>query len=186
MQLYMRSKSNSGRMPVIIPEGGRISIWGNNLFVRGRLGICKLKIPEFLDLCLKNSSLYICPNRALKVSEIMLWGTYRALVSCSVIGVMFGYRHQLDLFGLGYKVSVVDGLAVFRVGTSHEISYDIPMSCVVKSITGTRLVVKSVDVAQAGSVAASLYTLRKPDAYKGKGIRWDVKPLVLKEGKKQK
>jgi large subunit ribosomal protein L6 len=116
----------------------------------------------------------------------MLWGTYRALVNCSVIGVTFGFRHQLELLGLGYKLAVINGMVVFKVGASHEIFYKIPAACLLKVITPTRLLVKSIDASRAGSITSSIYELRKPDAYKGKGIRWDVKSLFLKEGKKQK
>jgi len=186
MQLVEKARSNVGKMPIVLPEGSFISVLNNNLFIRGKLGVCKVRVPEFLDVCMKDSSLCVYPNRALKISEIMLWGTYRTLVSCAVMGVMFGFRHQLELFGLGYKVGIINGMVVLRVGTSHEISYRVPSFCLVKAITPTRLLVKSVDAAQAGSVAASLYTLRKPDTYKGKGIRWHVKPVILKEGKKQK
>lgn len=184
----MKIISNIGKLPIIIPQFVELYMVNSDyVIVKGKLGICKLKIPRVFVLARRENTMCVQPVYTMISKEMVSqWGTLRALLQNLVIGVSFGFSQTLELFGLGYKGSIELNVLKLRVGTSHELVMPMVNNVNLKMLTNTLIAIKSMNSADLGTMAYKIYQLRKPDVYKGKGVRWNMRKVILKEGKKQK
>lgn len=182
--------SRVGKKPITIPSGVTVSIGRGELEVKGPKGTLKTPIPEGVSFKQEEGSLVA--ERAN--DELAAFhGLARALANNAIVGVTEGFKKELDVVGVGYKADVQRKKIVFALGYSHPIEYPLPEGIEAKtervntktSINQyqTTITLTGIDKQKLGQVAAELNRLRKPDAYKGKGVRYADKYYRLKPGK---
>src|SRR5256714_13864357 len=182
--------SRIGKKPITIPKGVTVTIKDRELEVKGTKGLLKTPIPEGISFKQENESLVA--ERTSK-EQAALHGLARALANNAIVGVTEGFSKQMDIVGVGYKADIQGKKIVFALGYSHPIEYQLPEGIEAKaerigpktSINQyqTTITLTGIDKQKLGQVAAELNRLRKPDAYKGKGVRYADKYYRLKPGK---
>ena len=182
--------SRIGKKPITIPKGVTVAIHGSELEVKGAKGVLKTPIPEGISFKLEGEDLV-----AERTSNDLaaLHGLARALANNAIQGVTEGFSRQMDVVGVGYKADVQGRKIVFALGYSHPIEFPLPEGIEAKAERmttkgsiqqyQTTLTVSGIDKQRLGQVCADMHKLRKPDAYKGKGVRYADVPLKLKPGK---
>jgi large subunit ribosomal protein L6 len=182
--------SRIGKKPISIPKGVTVAIKAGELEVKGAKGMLKTPIPEGITFKIEGEELIA--ERASQ-EQAALHGLARALANNAVRGVTEGYSTQMDIVGVGYKADVQGRKIVFALGYSHPIEFPLPEGIEAKTERlptkasiqqyQTTLTVSGIDKQRLGQVCAEMHKLRKPDAYKGKGVRYADVPLKLKPGK---
>ena len=182
--------SRVGKKPITIPSGVTVSIGGSQLEVKGPKGTLTTPIPQ--GVTFKQEEGTLVAERAGD-DQAAFHGLARALANNAVVGVTEGFEKKLDVVGVGYKADVQGKKIVFALGYSHPIEYQLPDGIEAKaervntktSINQYQLTLtlSGIDKQSLGQVAAELNRLRKPDAYKGKGVRYADKYYKLKPGK---
>jgi large subunit ribosomal protein L6 len=182
--------SRVGKKPITIPSGVTVSISDQQLEVKGPKGTLKTPVPAGVSFKQEDGSLVA--ERASD-DQAAFHGLARALANNAIVGVTEGFKKELDVVGVGYKADVQGKKIVFALGYSHPIEYPLPEGIEAKtervntktSINQyqTTITLSGIDKQKLGQVAAELNRLRKPDAYKGKGVRYADKYYRLKPGK---
>jgi len=182
--------SRIGRKAIAIPKGVTVTIHDRELEVKGPKGSLRTPIPEGVTFKLESDHL-----QAERASDELaaLHGLARALANNAIVGVTQGFSKQMDVVGVGYKADVQAKRILFSLGYSHPIEFPLPDGVEAKAerLTTkgsiqqyqTTLTLTSIDKQKLGQVAAEMHKLRKPDAYKGKGVRYAGVPIKLKPGK---
>lgn len=182
--------SRIGKKPIAVPKGVTVTIRENELEVKGPKGTLKTPVPSGITFKVEAEQLF-----AERASDDLaaMHGLARALANNAVVGVTEGFTRQMDVVGVGYKADVQAKRILFSLGYSHPIEFPLPDGVEAKAerLTTkggiqqyqTTLTLSSIDKQKLGQVAAELHKLRKPDAYKGKGIRYADVPIKLKPGK---
>ena len=174
--------SRIGRMPVAIPSGVDVTIDGRQVTVKGPKGTLSLEVVQPIEV--KQADGTITVSRPSDEGEIRaLHGLSRSLIANMVTGVTDGYRKTLEIVGVGYRVQARGKDLEFSLGYSHPVPVSPPDGITFRVETPTRLVVEGIDKQQVGEVAANLRKLRKPDPYKGKGVRYQGEVIRRKVGK---
>jgi large subunit ribosomal protein L6 len=169
-------------MPVTIPSGVDVTINGREVTVAGPKGKLSLEVAEPIQVSQSDGVITVTrpndegPTRALH-------GLSRTLVANMVTGVTEGYRKTLEIVGVGYRVQAKGSGVEFSLGFSHPVPVNPPDGVTLRVETPTRLVVEGIDKQQVGEVAAKIRKLRKPDPYKGKGVRYAGEQIRRKVGK---
>jgi large subunit ribosomal protein L6 len=174
--------SRIGRMPVTIPSGVDVTINGREVTVTGPKGKLSLEVAEPIEVSQNDGVITVTrPNDEGNVRA--LHGLSRSLVANMVTGVTEGYRKTLEIVGVGYRVQARGSNLEFSLGFSHPVTVTPPEGITLRVETPTRLVVEGIDKQQVGEVAANIRKLRKPDPYKGKGLRYSGEHIRRKVGK---
>jgi len=174
--------SRIGRMPVTIPSGVDVTISGREVTVSGPRGRLSLEVAEPIEVSQNDGVITVTrPNDEGNVRA--LHGLSRSLVANMVTGVTEGYRKTLEIVGVGYRVQARGDNLEFSLGFSHPVTVSPPEGITLRVETPTRLVVEGIDKQQVGEVAANIRKLRKPDPYKGKGLRYSGEHIRRKVGK---
>ncbi len=182
--------SRIGKKPIAIPKGVTVAIKDAELEVKGAKGLLKTPIPQGITFKIEGEELIA--ERASN-DHAALHGLARALANNAVRGVTEGFSTQMDIVGVGYKADVQGRKIVFALGYSHPIEFPLPEGIEAKAERmttkgsiqqyQTTLTISGIDKQRLGQVCAEMHKLRKPDAYKGKGVRYAGVPLKLKPGK---
>lgn len=182
-------KSNVGKKPIICTD---VTILKNTNFflIKGKYGLLKI-IQSSLFSCIihkDDTQILFAPNSSLALSSLYssIWGTYRTLFYKAVLGVQQGYKQQVELVGIGFKGLLDKNQLVLKLGKSHEVEVAKPDNVQVRFITSNLLLLRSINLQCVRQFAFQLYKLKKPDPYKGKGIKIPNVIIYRKEGKKQK
>jgi len=174
--------SRIGRLPVTIPKGVDVTISGREVTVKGPKGQLSMELAEPIEIAKNDGVLTVTrPNDEGHVRA--LHGLSRTLVANMVTGVTEGYRKTLEIVGVGYRVQAKGSGVEFSLGYSHPVPVTPPDGVTLRVETPTRLVVEGIDKQQVGEVAAKIRKLRKPDPYKGKGVRYAGEQIRRKVGK---
>jgi large subunit ribosomal protein L6 len=176
--------SRVGRYPVILPQGVDVTLDGQALTLKGKLGTKKMTLPPLVAVEKGENSLLLSPKNTTKEARV-LWGTNRALLNNIVKGVTTGFTINLEIVGVGYRAVVQGKELVMQLGYSHEIRFTIPEGITIKCEKPTTVAIFGADKQLVGQVAAKIRSYRAPEPYKGKGIKYDNERLVRKEGKKK-
>jgi large subunit ribosomal protein L6 len=169
-------------MPVPIPSGVDVTINGREVTVTGPKGKLSLEVAEPIEVSQRDGVITVTrPNDEGNVRA--LHGLSRSLVANMVTGVTDGYRKTLEIVGVGYRVQAKGPNLEFSLGFSHPVTVSPPEGITLRVETPTRLVVEGIDKQQVGEVAANIRKLRKPDPYKGKGLRYSGEHIRRKVGK---
>ncbi|WP_185851391.1 50S ribosomal protein L6 [Blattabacterium cuenoti] len=180
--------SRIGNNPIHFPENVEIKILNNEIFIKGKLGSLDLKISDKIKLVFheKNRKLVLTRKKEDKKSK-SLHGLYRVLINNMVIGVSKGFKKELELVGIGYRVSSNGGILELNLGFSHNIMMKIPKEILIETKIekgkNPILILKSYDKQLLGMIAAKIKSFRKPEPYKGKGVRYLKEDIRRKTGK---
>jgi len=174
--------SRIGRLPIAIPSGVDVTISGRQVHVKGPKGELSLEISAPIEV--QQADGVITVTRPSDEGEIRaLHGLSRSLIANMVTGVTDGYRKTLEIVGVGYRVQAKGRDLEFALGFSHPVPVTAPDGITFRVETNTRFVVEGIDKQQVGEVAANIRKLRKPDPYKGKGVRYQGEQVRRKVGK---
>ncbi len=174
--------SRIGRMPVVIPSGVDVTISGRQVQVKGPKGELSLEVTSPIEIQQENGVITV--TRPSDEGEIRaLHGLSRSLIANMVTGVTEGYRKTMEIVGVGYRVQAKGPDLEFALGYSHPVPVQAPAGITFRVETPTRFVVEGIDKQQVGEVAANIRKLRKPDPYKGKGVRYQGEQIRRKVGK---
>lgn len=176
--------SRVGKHPVQIPADVNVALNGQAVTVKGKLGELSLDVRDDVTIEHKDNMLVVQPATQDRYT-LAQWATTRALLASMVKGVSEGFKKELELRGVGYKATVKGNELVLNLGFSHDINFPIPANITITTPTPTEVVVSGADKQVVGQVAANIRAYRKPEPYKGKGIRYKGEYIVMKEGKKK-
>jgi large subunit ribosomal protein L6 len=176
--------SRVGKHPVSIPSGVDVSLSGQTLTAKGRLGALSLVVGSEVSASIGDGTVTIIPNSDTKRSRAM-WGTTRALVENMVTGVSTGFSVNLEITGVGYRAQVQGETLNLQLGYSHDIPFPIPGDVRITCERPTAITVTGADRQRVGQIAADIRAYRPPEPYKGKGIKYATETVRRKEGKKK-
>ena len=178
--------SKIGKISISIPEKVKAVLSGNVLNIEGPLGKKSLNVDlEMFNLdIIEGKEISIKPKKVDKDSK-RLWGMNRSLINNAVIGSSAGYEKILELVGVGYRAALKDMVLNLQLGYSHDINFDIPEGIKIVVEKQTTVKVSGSDKQQVGMVCSKIKSFRKPEPYKGKGIREKGQYILRKEGKKK-
>ena len=175
--------SRIGKQPVPVPTGVDVTIDGQNLSVRGPKGTLELAIAEPITVGRNDDGAIVVSRPDDERRSRSLHGLSRTLVANLVTGVTEGYTRKMEIFGVGYRVQQKGSNLEFALGYSHPVVIEPPEGITFAVETPTKFSVAGIDKQQVGEVAAKLRKLRKPDPYKGKGVRYAGEVIRRKAGK---
>ncbi len=175
--------SRIGKQPINVPSGVQINIENRKITVKGPKGELSLDIPNAIQITHEDSLLQVNPDDKGVKQQRMKWGLIRALVANMVQGVTEGFEKKLEVNGVGYKVAVQGKKIVMQLGYSHPVEIDIPDGIEV-SVEKNIITVKGIDKYLVGEISANIRSKRKPEPYKGKGIKYSDEIIRRKAGKK--
>ncbi len=174
--------SRIGRTPVVVPSGVDVTISGRNVTVKGPKGSLRMQVAPPIEV--DHSDGVITVTRPSDEGEIRaLHGLSRSLIANMVTGVTSGYAKTMEIVGVGYRVQAKGSDLEFALGFSHPVLVSPPEGISFRVESPTRFVVEGIDKQQVGEVAANIRKLRKPDPYKGKGVRYAGEQIRRKAGK---
>ena len=176
--------SRIGKRPVDLPSGVSASVSGQTVEVKGPKGTRAFTATDDVTLAVEDNTVTITPRGASKRAR-QQWGMSRTQVANCVHGVTQGFRKELEITGVGYRAQMQGNKLVLNLGLSHDVNFDVPEGVTVTTPKQTEIVVEGIDQQQVGEVAAKIREWRKPEPYKGKGIRYKNEYIFRKEGKKK-
>jgi large subunit ribosomal protein L6 len=174
--------SRIGRTPVAIPAGVDVTISGREVTVKGPRGTLSMEVAAPIEVAQADGAITVTrPNDEGEIRA--LHGLSRSLIANMVTGVTEGFRKTLEIVGVGYRVQAKGQDLEFSLGYSHPVPVTAPEGITLRVESPTRFVVEGIDKQQVGEVAANIRKLRKPDPYKGKGVRYQGEQVRRKVGK---
>ena len=178
--------SKIGKINITIPEKVKVAINGSILNIDGPLGKQSLNIDtKVFDLDIKEGKEISIKPKKINDGIKKLWGMNRSLVNNAIIGTSSGYEKTLELTGVGYRASLQGKQLNLQLGFSHDINFDIPENIKITVEKQTIIKINGIDKQLVGTVAAKIKTFRRPEPYKGKGIKEVGQYILRKEGKKK-
>ena len=175
--------SRIGNRVLTIPAGVTVEVNDNVVTVKGPKGELSLNLVNGLNVKIEDSSLKLENTDSKKELEAM-YGTTNALISNMITGVSKGYEKSLEIIGVGYKFQVRGTTLVVSSGKSHTDELAIPSGLTVEAVSNNEITIKGISKEAVGEFAAKVRKVRKPEPYKGKGIRYKDEFIRRKEGKK--
>lgn len=176
--------SRVGKQPILIPDGVAVEVAGQTVKVKGAKGECDYTAPSCVAVSVEENTITVSRTDETKFGKAM-FGTVRSLVNNMIIGVSKGYKKELLIDGVGYKV-VMKGAnqLVLSLGYSHDIDYEIPEGIKIEvNGQGTGMSIEGIDKQLVGQVAARIRDYSPVEPYKGKGVRYSNEQVRRKEGK---
>ena len=176
--------SRVGKKPVPIPSGVTAVVEGQTVKVKGPKGALSLVLHGDVAAKVEKNEVKVDPRAETKRAQAM-WGTYRSLIENVMIGVTKGFERKLEISGVGYRAALQGKNLQVQLGYSHDIVYPIPEGITVAVPKPTEIVISGIDGQKVGHVAAEIRSFRKPEPYKGKGVKYANEFIFRKEGKKK-
>jgi len=176
--------SRVGKQPIAIPSGVTVTVTGSDLAVKGGKGEMKIRLAPEVKVEVKDGKAWVHPVSKATRARTM-WGTYRNQLNNMVKGVSAGFTVKLEIQGVGFRASADKNYLTMALGFSHEIKFAIPAGIEIKCEKPTSIAITGFDKKLVGQVAAEIRSLRKPEPYKGKGVRKEGEYVRVKEGKKK-
>ncbi|MCH8950908.1 MAG: 50S ribosomal protein L6 [Proteobacteria bacterium] len=176
--------SRIGKRPIDLPGGVTAAISGQTVEVTGPKGTRSFTATDDVDLKLADNVIRVAPRGSSKRAR-QQWGMTRTQVANLVTGVTVGFKKELAITGVGYRALLQGRVLKLQLGYSHDVEYAIPEGIEIKCAKPTEIEITGIDQQQVGQVAAEIRAWRKPEPYKGKGIRYKDEYIFRKEGKKK-
>jgi large subunit ribosomal protein L6 len=176
--------SRIGKKTVAVPSGVTASVDGQTVKVKGPKGALQYVAPDEISLVLDKGTIKVDPRNETKRARSM-WGTSRTLVSNLMTGVTKGFESKLEINGVGYRAAVQGKNLQLSLGYSHDVVFPIPEGIAIATPKPTEVVITGIDKQKVGQVAAEIRAFRKPEPYKGKGVKFANEYIFRKEGKKK-
>ena len=176
--------SRIGKKAIAVPQGIEANLKGKDLTVKGPKGTLSMTFVNDVDAKLEDGKITILPVGETKRARSM-WGMQRTLASNLIEGVVNGYTKTLLLVGVGYRAALQGKQIKLQLGFSHDVMFQIPEGIDVKCPDQTTIIISGIDKQKVGQVAAEIREWRKPEPYKGKGVKYADEYIFRKEGKKK-
>jgi large subunit ribosomal protein L6 len=176
--------SRIGKKPVAIPAGVTATIEGAEISVKGPKGTLTMPKADLISYELVEGGISVQPANETKRARAF-WGMQRTLVQNLVTGVSDGFTKTLEITGVGYRANAQGNKLKLQLGYSHDVDIDVPEGIEIKTPDQTTVEISGIDKQKVGQIAAEIRRWRKPEPYKGKGIKYDGEFIFRKEGKKK-
>lgn len=176
--------SRVAKNPIAVPAGVEVKLEASQISIKGPLGVMTRPIDGLVQITFENNTLQVAATGQSRESRAMS-GTTRALLANMVQGVAKGFEKKLTLVGVGYRAQAQGSKLNLSLGYSHPVEHEMPEGVKVETPTQTEILIKGMDKQKVGQVAADVRSYRKPEPYKGKGVRYADEVVVIKETKKK-
>ena len=176
--------SRIGKKPVELPKGVSATLSGQTIEVKGPKGTRSFTATDDVTITLDGSTVTVTPRGTSKRAR-QQWGMVRSMVENLGIGVSTGFKRELEIQGVGYRAAAAGNILKLSLGYSHEVNFEVPAGITVATPKQTEITIEGIDQQLVGQVAANIREWRKPEPYKGKGIRYKGEFIFRKEGKKK-
>jgi large subunit ribosomal protein L6 len=176
--------SRIGKKPVALPDGVSATLSGQTVQVTGPKGTLSFTATDDVTITVADSSVSISPRGHSKRAR-QQWGMSRTLVQNLVTGVTKGFKKELEITGVGYRATLDGNRLKLQLGYSHDVYFEVPEGVTVTAPKQTQVIIEGIDRQLVGQVAANIREWRKPEPYKGKGIKYKGEFIFRKEGKKK-
>ncbi|MEL6799446.1 MAG: 50S ribosomal protein L6 [Pseudomonadota bacterium] len=176
--------SRIGKRPVELPSGVEASVSGQTVSVKGPKGTREFTATDDVTISVDGNVVSVEPRGKSKRAR-QQWGMSRTMVANLVEGVSNGFKKELEISGVGYRAQMQGNTLKLSLGLSHEVNFEVPAGVTVTAPKQTEIVVEGIDQQLVGQVAANIREWRKPEPYKGKGIKYKDEYIFRKEGKKK-
>ena len=176
--------SRIGKKSVELPAGVSATVSGQTIEVKGPKGTRTFKATDDVTITVDGQSVSIMPRGSSKRAR-QQWGMSRTMVANLATGVTEGFKKELEINGVGYRAAAQGNVLKLQLGYSHEVNFDVPEGVTVTTPKQTEVIVEGIDQQLVGQVAANTREWRKPEPYKGKGIKYKGEFIFRKEGKKK-
>ena len=176
--------SRIGKKPIILPQGVTANINGQKIEIKGPNGSRVFFISKEVEINLNENQIVVKPRNLSKKSR-QHWGMNRTQIANLIEGVTTGFTKNLELNGVGYRAALQGNTLKLSLGYSHDVDFEVPESVKITVPKPTEIIVNGIDQQIVGQVAANIREKRKPEPYKGKGIRYKDEYVFAKEGKKK-
>jgi large subunit ribosomal protein L6 len=176
--------SRIGKKPVPVPSGVTATVSGQTVSVKGPKGTRQFTATDDVTIAVEDGAVTVKP-RGLSKRARQQWGMSRTQVENLVTGVTTGFKKEMEINGVGYRAAAQGKILKLSLGYSHDVEFPIPEGVTVTTPKPTEIVVEGIDQQVVGQVAANIREWRKPEPYKGKGIKYKDEFIFRKEGKKK-
>ena len=176
--------SRIGKKPVDLPGGVTATVSGQTVEVKGPKGTRSFTATDDVTLAMEDNTVTVTPRGKSKRAR-QQWGMSRTQVANLVAGVTTGFKKEMEINGVGYRAAVQGKILKLSLGYSHDVEFPIPADVTVTTPKPTEIVVEGIDQQVVGQVASNIREWRKPEPYKGKGIKYKGEFIFRKEGKKK-
>jgi large subunit ribosomal protein L6 len=176
--------SRIGKRPVPAPKGVEFKVSGQTVEAKGPKGIRRFTATDDVDLVLEDGAITVRPRGASKRAR-QQWGMTRTMVANLAQGVSEGFKKELEIQGVGYRAAVQGKVLKLSLGYSHDVDFPIPEGIEIKTAKPTEIEISGIDQQLVGEVAAQIRDWRRPEPFKGKGVRYKGEYIFRKEGKKK-
>ena len=176
--------SRIGKKSVELPAGVTATVSGQTIEVKGPKGTRSFKATDDVTITVDGQSVTVMPRGSSKRAR-QQWGMSRTMVANLATGVTEGFKKELEINGVGYRAAAQGNVLKLQLGYSHEVNFDVPEGVTVTTPKQTEVIVEGIDQQLVGQVAANIREWRKPEPYKGKGIKYKGEFIFRKEGKKK-
>ncbi|WP_299361323.1 50S ribosomal protein L6 [uncultured Paracoccus sp.] len=176
--------SRIGKKPVDLPKGVTADIKGQTIEVKGPKGTRSFTATDDVTLTAEDGAVTVTPRGTSKRAR-QQWGMTRSMVENLAVGVSEGFKKELEIQGVGYRAQMQGKTLKLALGYSHDVNFETPEGVTITAPRQTEIVVEGIDQQLVGQVAADIREWRRPEPYKGKGIRYKGEQVFRKEGKKK-
>ncbi len=176
--------SRIGKKPVELPSGVTASVSGQTIEIKGPKDTQSFTATDDVTLAVEENTVTVTPRGKSKRAR-QQWGMSRTIVANMVTGVTTGFKKELEINGVGYRAQMQGNTLKLSLGLSHEVNFEVPAGITVTTPKNTQIIVEGTDSQKVGQVAANIREWRKPEPYKGKGIKYVDEYIFRKEGKKK-
>lgn len=176
--------SRIGKKPVELPSGVSASVSGQTVEVKGPKGTRSFTATDDVTITVEDNAVVVTPRGKSKRAR-QQWGMSRTQVANLVTGVTDGFKKELEIQGVGYRAQMQGNVLKLSLGLSHDVNFEVPAGVTVTAPKPTEIIIEGIDQQEVGQVAANIREWRKPEPYKGKGIRYKDEYIFRKEGKKK-
>ena len=176
--------SRIGKKPVDLPSGVSVSLSGQTVEVKGPKGTRNFTATDDVTIAVEDNAVTITPRGSSKRAR-QQWGMSRTMIQNMVTGVTDGFKKELEINGVGYRAQMQGNVLKLNLGLSHDVDFAVPDGVTVTAPKQNEIVVEGSDEQLVGQVAANIREWRKPEPYKGKGIKYKDEYIFRKEGKKK-
>ena len=174
--------SRLGKLPITVPNGTQVNLSNGFIIVKGPKGELKQKLDSKVKIEINDNEIIVSVLEKENKEHKAVWGLFRALINNMVVGVNTGFEKKLEIKGVGYKASVAGNNLNLSLGFSHPVVFPLPAG-ISALVEGNTITISGFDKQLVGELSAQIRKLRKPEPYKGKGIRYSDEVIRRKAGK---
>lgn len=176
--------SRIGKKPVELPSGVTATVSGQTIEVKGAKATQSFTATDDVSIVVEENAVVVTPRGNSKRAR-QQWGMSRTMVANMVKGVTVGFKKELEINGVGYRAQMQGNVLKLNLGYSHDVNFEVPAGVTVTAPKPTEIIIEGDDAQLVGQVAANIREWRKPEPYKGKGIKYKDEFIFRKEGKKK-